>query len=164
MLSRVRQYYRNTPDNIPPISCHNKRHIIRVSLCATRVFVTRENKIFGSTANTLHRRNVCICAPEIVYLFIFRPRSPLRAALPRASSSEASLPPPGVLALFARPPAVCARVRAPKRTTIFMCSVATIEIIYAFYIWKSRPLSRPWSLVFLPLNCFYSTTDLIIFL
>lgn len=40
--------------------------------------------------------------------------------------------------LFALP-GVFARVGA-KRTSLFMCLVATIKIIYAFYTWKSRPL------------------------
>lgn len=125
-------------------------HCSSIAARNTRL-VTWENKIVCSTANTLHRRNVCICAPEIVYLFIFRPRIPSPAALCLKSWILTSPPPADPSTWhshYLRDPRLRAR-EPPQRTTIFMCSVATIGIIYAFYIWKSRPLCRPWSLVFL---------------
>lgn len=50
-----------------------------------------------------------------------------------------------------------------KRTTLFMCSVTTIKIIYAFYIWKSLPLSHLVPLVFLSQITFIRRLTYIIF-
>lgn len=88
-----------------------------------------------TVANTLHRRNVCICVAEIVYLFIFRPNIPL------PSPSRHTNDPRVTLTLFARL-GVFAHVCRRQNVLLYLCvRVPTIKIINAFYVWKSGGLS-----------------------